>query len=47
MSRRSVSVSQGTGSFEWKDLSSLPRGLYLVRVNSGDRVAQDGTFFKP
>jgi len=47
MSRRSVSVSQGTGSFEWKDLSSLPRGVYLVRVNSGDRVAQDGTFFKP
>jgi len=46
-SRRTVSLSESAGTFEWKELSSLPRGIYLVRVKSGDKVASGGTFFKP
>jgi hypothetical protein len=47
VSRRSVPLSESSGSFEWKELSSLPRGIYLVRVKSGDKLASGGTFIKP
>ena len=47
MSRRSVAIPMNSGSFEWKELSTLPRGLYLVRAKSENGVSQGGTFFKP
>jgi len=46
-SRRSVAISENSGSFEWKELSSLPRGLYFLRVKSGIKAVEGGTFFKP
>lgn len=47
VARRSVSVSESTGSLPWSDLSSLPRGIYLVRVKTDAETMDGGTFFKP
>lgn len=47
MARRSVSISESSGSFGWSELSSLPRGVYFVRAKSGIRTMDGGTFFKP
>lgn len=46
MARRSALVSESSGSFEWSELSSLPRGVYLVRAKAGTARMEDGTFFK-
>jgi hypothetical protein len=43
---RSVSISESSGSFGWSELSSLPRGIYLVRVKAGMKTTEGGTFFK-
>ena len=47
VSRRSVSISENSGSFDWTELSSLSRGIYFLRVKSGSKVVEGGTFFKP
>jgi len=46
VARRSVSVRESSGSFGWSELSSLPRGIYLVGVKTGLKTTEGGTFFK-
>jgi len=47
VSRRSVSIDAPDGSFAWKELAALSRGVYLVRVKTAGAVVPGGTFFKP
>lgn len=47
VSRRSVTISESSGSIGWSELSSLPRGIYLVRAKTGNESVVGGTFVKP
>ena len=46
VARRSVSISESSGSFGWSEVSALPRGVYLLRVKSSLGATEGRTFFK-
>ena len=47
VSHRRVSVTGNSGSADWKELSSLSRGIYFVRGKTGNKVVEGETFLKP
>lgn len=46
VSRRSVPVTAGSGSFRWKELSVLSRGTYILRVMMHGNVVASGLVAK-